>query len=400
VNGSRDRRLLIALLLVSLVLRVIWVLLQRDPDPRLGDQFEYLQLGRNLLAGNGLCFYDVRFEQTVYAYRTPGYPFFVALCGGNVRTIRFAQGLVDTSTVLAVYLIARRFLGSRCGLLAGGIVSINPFLIYFTGLVLTETLFTAMLAWTLYLFLRNPRMPVAGFALFALSYLVRSSVVLLLGLLIPLNDRFAADRCRWKRAGVALTLMAAVIVLWGWRNAAHPRLGAWTYGTTNEGITLYDGLHDGATGASNQESFLPALHNQLVRMNEIERNAFLKKQAEQWLNAHRQRAGWLALIKIARTWSPVPLSSEYGGNRLYVAAGLIYTLPLYVLILLGLWKGALPRPAKVFLMIPAIYFTAVHALSVGSLRYRIPVEPPMAVIAAGGVAHLSSKLHGPSRRQS
>jgi hypothetical protein len=40
----------------------------------------------------------------------------------------------------------------------------------------------------------------------------------------------------------------------------------------------------------------------------------------------------------------------------------------------------------VFLLIPAIYFTAVHMLSVGSLRYRIPAEPPMAVIAASVAA--------------
>jgi hypothetical protein len=44
------------------------------------------------------------------------------------------------------------------------------------------------------------------------------------------------------------------------------------------------------------------------------------------------------------------------------------------------------RSAKVFLLIPAIYFTAVHMASVGSLRYRIPVEPPMAVIAALALA--------------
>jgi hypothetical protein len=44
----------------------------------------------------------------------------------------------------------------------------------------------------------------------------------------------------------------------------------------------------------------------------------------------------------------------------------------------------------IFLLLPALYFTAVHALSVGSLRYRVPAEPPLAVLAAAGAARVIS----------
>jgi ABC-type branched-subunit amino acid transport system permease subunit len=112
--------------------------------------------------------------------------------------------------------------------------------------------------------------------------------------------------------------------------------------------------------------------------------------------------------KIVRTWSPVPLSNEYGGNRLYVLVALLYGLPFYVLVGVGLWKGGLPKTAQVILLLPAIYFTAIHALSVGSLRYRIPVEPPMALIAGSGAAAVVALLlrlrpptpDAPSRRKS
>src|SRR5690242_1056162 len=108
-----QRRWLIAVLLVALVLRVAWVLLQPSTDEslqRLPDQREYLELGRNLLAGTGLVFHDTRFDADVRAYRTPGYPLLVAACGGNVRAIRVLQALLDTSTALAVYLLARHWL--------------------------------------------------------------------------------------------------------------------------------------------------------------------------------------------------------------------------------------------------------------------------------------------------
>ena len=65
----------------------------------------------------------------------------------DLRIIRVVQALIDTSTVLAAYLLARRWLSPRASLFAAFIVAINPFLIYFTGLVLSETLFIAMLAW-------------------------------------------------------------------------------------------------------------------------------------------------------------------------------------------------------------------------------------------------------------
>ena len=55
----------------------------------------------------------------------------------------------------------------------------------------------------------------------------------------------------------------------------------------------------------------------------------------------------------------------------------------------------LTRRAKLMLLAPAAYFTIVHALSVGSLRYRVPVEPELAVIAGSGAAAIfSGRRHG------
>lgn len=381
------RRWLAAILLFALVVRVAWGIYQPAEQlalSHLPDQREYLALGRSLLDGQGLQFTDPRFpQQPVRAYRTPGYPCFVAMCGASVRTVRLAQALIDTSTVLAAYLLARRWLAPKLSLLAAALVAINPFLIYFQSLVLTETLFAAMLAWGMVFLVR--RHPLTGGGLLAAAVLVRPSALFLpvfLAMSAVTVNRSRAEPYRSGRilraALLGAVLIVAMLLPWAWRNSRV--LGTWIWTTTNGGITRFDGFHPDATGAS-QQIFVGRMP-ELQIMTEVERDRHLDRQAMLYIWKSPLRTARLAATKIARTWSPVPLSREYGSRPLYVAIGLLFTIPFDLLIIAGLLNGRLPVSAKLLLLLPALYFTAVHALSVGSLRYRIPVEPPLAVLAA------------------
>jgi hypothetical protein len=194
-------------------------------------------------------------------------------------------------------------------------------------------------------------------------------------------------------ATTVLLLQLAVLLPWGYRNWR--LLGSWLMTTTNSGVTLYDGLNPDATGASDQR-FLRSMP-QLRRMTEVQRSEYLSNLAWQYAQQHPRRALELAARKVARTWSPVPLSADYGSRR-NVIIGALYTIPLMLLVVLGLWRGPLSASARVLLLMPAIYFTAAHAVSVGSLRYRLPADVPMAVVAASAaVAALfrpRAKAHG------
>ncbi len=371
---------LILLLIGALFVRVGWVLHLPVDEAGLRvlpDQVEYLELGRNLLQKHSLEFHDQRFDQTVRAYRTPGYPMLVALCGGDLRIIRIVQALIDTSTVLAAYLLARRWLSPRASLSAAFIVAINPFLIYFTGLVLSETLFIAMLAWGMALLAGW-----SGAVILALSVMVRPSALLLpiLFSVARVSNPCIRRGTGWKPVLQIIGAMAMVLTFWGFRN--HLALDRWIFTATDSGITQYDGFNSVADGSSNQE-FINRMP-ELQKMSEVERSIYLGKLARDFAEKKPLVAMKLALIKIARTWSPIPLSNEYGSRRLYVLIAAGYSIPLDLMVVLGLWSGSLGRAAKVYLLIPAVYFTTVHALSVGSLRYRISAEVPMAVIAVAG----------------
>ena len=399
------------MLLVALALRLGWGLTRGSGDAAidvLPDQREYLSLASNLLHGQGLSLLDRRFNDQVFAFRMPGYPVFLAAWGARPRIARAVQAVVDTSTVLAIYLLALLLVpeprGATTGLLAAWMIALNPYLVYFSGLLLSETLFTAMLVWAMYLMVlggggqsgswSKTFVWLSGCAILAGSILVRPSAIAL-GVLLALaaaivnrngahayQQTKAAAPSRWPLpAGATMVLLAAVTLTpWTLRNFRD--LGRWVLLDTNSGFTLYDGYNPEATGGSDQ-SFIDR-EPQLQVLGEVDRSEYLSAKAREYAVAHPAQCAWLGLAKLGRFWSPVPLSSEYAQTR-YWLVGLCYAIPMDVLILSGLLWGNLSRAVKFFLLAPALYFSIVHTLTVGSLRYRMPAEPPLALLAASAI---------------
>jgi len=62
----------------------------------------------------------------------------------------------------------------------------------------------------------------------------------------------------------------------------------------------------------------------------------------------------------------------------------LWNVPVLALALLGLGLG-MRRDVAVLLVIPIGYFTAVHALFLGSVRYRAPLMPLVCILTANGI---------------
>jgi 4-amino-4-deoxy-L-arabinose transferase-like glycosyltransferase len=366
---------------------------------QLPDQVEYLQIADSLLAGDGFVVVDERYPtpQALLAQRMPGYPVLLAACAGAVEIARVLQALVETSTVLATFLLARRWLTSGASLLAAALVALNPFLIYFSNLLLSETAYTAILTWGMVGLARpgqRGRFWWLGMAALVLGVYIRPSgagLAIVLGLVsVFIHGRHPfAVHSRWPLPVGMTTLLMLVVVLLPWAVRNRIVLGEWVWLTTNHGITLYDGWHiDNTTGGSDQ-SFVARMP-QLGLMNETERDAYLKQKAFAALREQPGRSVLLALKKMGRTWSPIPLSQT--DRPIYLLAGLVYTLPVFALALAALFATELPRHAKAFLLAPAAYLTLVHVASVGSVRYRLPAEPALAILAAAGLAAALASL--------
>jgi hypothetical protein len=387
-------RPIVLILLLALALRLGWGL-SRPADPAglaaLPDQMEYLALGRSILDGNGLVMTDPRFQTPVYAFRTPGYPAFVAACLGNVTVVRVAQAIVDTGTVLGVFLITRRLVrGSGVDpplapLAAAEFVAVCPWMVYFSGMLLTETLFTAMLVWSVYLLISGGTARfLVGTLVLALAVLVRPGAM---GLPLLLPGLAAMMGTRLPRTPVMLSavlLTGAVLLPWGYRNQVV--LNEWVFTSTNGGITAYDGFNPAADGSSDQGAFLPHLPH-LGSLTETQRNHHLYDLAAEYRSEHPERLLPLSASKILRTWSPVPLGEGHRSAVYWGVSG-AYCAVVWGLAVYGFrrFRGPEARGLKVLVAATAMYLTLGVVLTVGSLRYRVPVEPLIAIVAGLGVS--------------
>jgi 4-amino-4-deoxy-L-arabinose transferase-like glycosyltransferase len=398
---------LAVLVLVGLGVRLAWGLRQPSDAAainQLPDQREYLDLGNHIFSSDGLEMSDPRFRQTVYAYRTPGYPFFIGCCAGNPVVVRIVQSFLDSITVVAIFLLARRWLAPCGAVFAAALVALNPYLIFFSGLILSETLFTTMLCCGLAMLVLsdgpwpegNKRLTwLGGGTILALAILVRPGafllpVVLGCGAALLNRDLHQPYKPKWPLPVAATMLLLTGLALFPWAARNRWVIGAWVWTSTNDGITRYDGFNPDATGASDQRFALSMPWTS--DMSEVARSRYFSRLADDWIIAHPRQTIKLAAIKIARTWSPTPLSREYGGRWIYRTVGLTFSLVFDVLILTGLWRMNLSGPAKRFLLLPAVYFTMAAMLSVGSIRYRIPAEGPMAILAASAVCSTRVRL--------
>jgi hypothetical protein len=201
-----------------------------------------------------------------------------------------------------------------------------------------------------------------------------------------------------RRVAICVAVMALCMVPWGLRNRA--AIGAWAWLSTNGGVTLYDGQGPQADGSSNQAFMteLPAL----AGLNEVERDRELRRLAIEQMRSDPSRVLSLAWTKFLRTWSLLPNVPQYRTGATGVVSA-VCTAFVLLLAIVGLLRAlhaesgsgeedsdqnherqrvAPRRRLHALLWLPVVYFTLVHCIFVGSLRYRVPLMPFLEIAAA------------------
>ena len=117
--------------------------------------------------------------------------------------------------------------------------------------------------------------------------------------------------------------------------------------------------------------------------NPIKKNEILKKEFIQFVKERPSEFIKRVFIKLARLYRPAPDSSNFGKKRLYKLVAYFSYLPIMILALISLFllnRALYIRLIPVWLMIS--YTTAVHCLTIGNIRYRLPIDFFFIILAA------------------
>jgi 4-amino-4-deoxy-L-arabinose transferase-like glycosyltransferase len=378
------------------------VALSAGPDLSFPDTDHYLAMARRVLEGEGMSI-----QPWALAHRPPLYPLFLALhllLFGHEGPALATQAALGAATCLAVARLGTRLWGPRAGAFAGWIAAVYPFLIFSSVRFLSESIAIPLVAAQLLAaegagraaFAREGRRAAARAlltgALGGLAALARPELLLLTPLLAAL---FAVVWCRARQlaapdgprilvAGVGLAAVAAsaVVAPWTLRNAC--RLGAFVPVTTQCGTALYEASFPGATGGIVDWRSHPAgreAHLRTLSMGEVESDRFLR--AEAWRSIRRDplRFAGLAAVKLARLWSPIPNYPGFRSAGLVALSVLTYG-PVLILAALGALRLRRGSILALLLLAAPLALSMIHLVFIGSIRYRLPAEPALILLAS------------------
>ena len=399
-------------LAVALVLRLLFAFILQahlDSSGRLfligGDADGYWELGQRIAEGQP---YQIH-QPPRQILRTPGFPLLLAasisVFGDQLFAARIVLAVVATVSCLLVWILARQFTDERTALIAVWIAAIAPLHVAISSLILTESFFTAGVLACLCLVSRviwneDARYGTAAgprrIAVVALIAGVATGVTILIRpswlLWVPVAVAFISlakettSRIRLMTTGLLVCGVIAALLPWAWRN--YSVSGHWVVTSLWSGPSLYDGLNPQANGASDMR-FLDE-DGLYARLGEYEANAEYTRRARQFAMSSPGRALQLAVIKAGRFLSPV-LNAAQVKNRFVNIACLAWYACFVAAAVVGCRRFCSEPVRLAFLAIPFGLFLLVHMVFVGSVRYRLPVEMPLSVLAATGVVFVRDR---------
>lgn len=367
------------------------VRLQRSTDPaalEFPDEKQYWFMAESLARGDGL-----RDDLGFRATRMPLYPATLALIAGSENGVTLAKAshwIVGALAASGIAAMGCLLTSRHVALLAGLFVALDPFLIFFSSLLLTETLtITALVAFWFCLartlFQGRDKLKdwlATGITAAVCVYMRESNLGLVV--IAILFTALMRGRVRTTMTGSVLALLIIFVSLVPWAARNRAVIGEWCWLTTRAGISLYDGVGPQATGASDLGSVQRM--GAAAEMSETQWNQHFKDEAWVAIRHDPGRIFQLAGGKLLRMWNPFPNVETYRGGYTRLVSAL-WTIPLFILAIVGSIRLIRHHRRNglllvTFLLLPALYFSLVHSLYIGSVRYRLPAMPTIALLAA------------------
>ena len=370
------------------------------------DSESYWSLARTVAGGQ-----TYEFGPGRRVFRSPGYPatlagLFCVRADPPVVWGRLVGAALGTAAVGAVMLLARQLFDRNNALIAGLLAALYPGAVAMSILILSEAAFCVWILLQLILWTAAWRygagrpavaLGAAAGAAAGVATLVRPDWLLFTPLACLACLCVARPRRRAIVVGASVLLgLLVTMAPWWIRNARVT--GRFVPTTLQSGASLYDGLSPDADGASDMR-FVARFACEQRRADaetwaagrrpdstfEYRLDRRMRRAAADWATGNPAAAARLIPTKLARTWNVWPNDPALRGTafRAVVAVGYV---PLVLFGLIGAWRFGRRGWPYVLCVLPAVYASILHAVFVGSIRYRQPAMLVLTVLAAGAAA--------------
>ncbi|MGE3934268.1 MAG: hypothetical protein AB7F67_13480 [Rhodospirillaceae bacterium] len=348
------------------------------PALRYWDEDIHLGIARNL-ASAGVFGYRAMGST---AFEPPGYPFFVAAVvavADHPVAVRLAQVALLGATALLWARIAARVAGPGAGWTAAALVLCYPPLAYGATALYPQTLagFLIALVCAFAFGAGRGRLAGAGAALGALALTAPPYAVVAL----PLADYLRRRGARWRALAGAAAVAAVVVGAWTLRNALV--FDRFAPVATSGGSALLVGNAPAATAGSGSAVDVTEYELWAPETDEFANERYFTALALGRIAAEPAAAARHYLAKLAHWFLPASPDADGAGRgrTLVLWAGYAVLAGGAILRLAGARRRPLAAEERCLLW-AYLAVALAYAVFFTRLRFRLPVDPMLAVLAA------------------
>ena len=389
-NYGSDKTLLVIFIL-GLALRILFTLYLEDKIYWL-DGFAYDGLATRLLEGKGY----VNQDGVPTAFRAPAYPFFLAFLyatlGHHFWLVRIVQCLIDCATILILFSVSNSIFSRKVAIIAAFIYSIYPLFIYSANTFFPTTLFSLLLSLViLFLIKLDQKLTLSGAASLGIIVGLAALTVPTILFFFPLGIIWLYIAHNQARPKVlfhaAITFLAMLLILSPWLLRNYRIFNKPFVIATNGGYNFWMGNNEKTTASTGNTIKFPAsLSQQLAEAgNEVAQERIFYQQGFQFIQQNPARFVKLTFLKVLNLWRlyPNPDTGYKISPTLSKILSIVTYGPVLLLAIAGFILSFSQRKKYVCLMLCLfLSFTVGYALFITKVRFRLPLEPYLIILAS------------------
>ncbi|HIE73211.1 MAG TPA: hypothetical protein EYQ06_02885 [Flavobacteriales bacterium] len=357
------------ILLFALLVRLLFMWVY--PDQHFPDAVAYRTIGEEIFAGKLI-------TNNIYM---PLYPIWSYITGQGMIQL-LMDILLSVISVFLIFTLSMYIFKDRLSaLLSATIAAFYPHFLFYSVSGLTEIFYTFLLLLSFLLFYRKTF--ILAIIILVLSILVRPTLDFFNPILVALFVGFV-HKSGWKAVikYLGIYFVIYIVILSPWWMHQYQKYGEFVRLSLGDGIVLYSGnnhLNKTGGGIVGDDVDMSSFSNE---KDPIIRNNKMKESAISYIIDNPSRFVELAGLKFLRFWRLWPHTQYYQQWYVVTASLLSYGLVLFLAI------GFVFRNAKKYFreVIPIFtligYLTLVHMVTIGSIRYRFPLEPFLIIFAS------------------